>query len=152
MTLIKDPWGFLFKFFFFGFGVPFTVIGIIAYWVFDGNVAFLLNGFIWLFIGALCKIKERRNKRQLRQLKSSGRCLEATVKSLTPVNWIKIGNYVTAKITCAAVNDPSKVYKSTYLLLSPFDRPEYFQAIVYMDAQDPKIYNIEVFRHSQSTF
>lgn len=151
MMLIKDPWGFLFKFFFFGFGVPFTVMGIIAYWMFDGNIAFLLNGFIWLFIGALCKIKGSMGNNQLKRLKSSGRCIEATVTSLMPSNWVKIGNYVTAKITCTAVNDPSKVYKSNYLLLSPFDRPEYFQAIVYMDAQDPKTYKIEVFRHSHST-
>lgn len=152
MMLIKDPWGFLFKFFFFGFGVPFTVMGIIAYWMFEGNIAFLLNGLIWILFGALCYLKDNLNKRQLKRLKSSGRCFEATVKSLTPANWMKIGNYVTAKVTCTAVDNPSMTYKSNYLLLSPFDRPEYFQAIVYTDPQDSKFYKIELYRHSQASF
>ncbi len=43
MRTVATPWDGLSKFMLLGFGIPFTLVGVL-FFVLDGNLAFLLNG------------------------------------------------------------------------------------------------------------
>lgn len=146
MKPVAAPWYKLYKPLLFGFGIPFTLIGIITLYI-NGNLAFIYNGILWLIIGCGIKFKGDYNKRKLKSLKREGLSYECSVMHIIPAHWVRIGSYITARVECACeVESSRRLIKSGYYLLSPLDRIEDLYAKVYFDRNNLEEYVIELAR------
>jgi len=149
---VATPWYGLSKFILLGFGIPFTLIGTVLFFVLDGNLAFLLNGILWLVIGGLLKIKGASNQRKLEILMREGHCYNGSVVNIIPVHWVRIGSYVTARVKCVYKTEKgNRFIKSGYHILSPFDRIEDLYAKIYFDYNNSAKYAVEIFRRDNKT-
>jgi len=152
MNKVEKPWDKLFKFLFFVFGVPFSLIGIILLNI-NGNISMIINGAIWIIFGLSCKIISILNKRKIERLKENGTCCTMIGIKVIPAHWIKIGNYITAKIEMTyKINGDKKISKSDFFLLSPFDKVENLYAKIYIDNYNLDKYVIELFRENNGVF
>lgn len=146
MNRIETPWKGLAKFSFFLFGIPFSIAGLIVI-VANGNIAFLVNGLIWLFFGTGLKIKDSINNSKLERLRKEGILLEGSVVKIIPYPWIKIGSYVTSRVECSYTTESGDRYlKSGYHLLLPFDKKENLSVKIYFDSDDSTVYTVELYR------
>ncbi len=153
MKAVATPWGRLARFILLGFGVPFSLIGVMLYMALDGNWALLFNGALWLIIGAGLWIKEATNQRNLKKLKKEGLCYEGSVVNIIPAHWIRIGSYVIAQVECTYKSgDGDSLVKSGYYVFSPFDRIENMYAKIYFNNNDPTKYRVELFRKEDGVF
>ncbi len=143
---VATPWYGLSKFFLLGFGIPFSLVGVL-FFVLDGNLTFLINGILWLIMGAGLKIKGASNQRNLEILKREGLCYDGSVLSIIPAHWVRIGSYVTARVECVYKTEKGDcLIKSGYHLLSPLDRTENLYAKIYFDYNNSEKYVVELFR------
>lgn len=147
MRTVATPWYGLSKFMLLGFGIPFSLVGVVLFFILDGNLAFLLNGVFWMIIGGGFKIKGASNQRKLEILKREGLCYDGSVVNIIPAHWVRIGNYVTARVECVYKTEKGEcLVKSGYHLLSPLDRIENLYAKIYFDYNNPEKYVVELFR------
>mgnify|MGYP000893588101 CR=1 FL=1 len=147
MRTVATPWSRVSKFLLLGFGIPFSLLGVVLFFVLDGNLAFLINGVLWLIIGSGLKIKGAFEQRNLEHLKREGLSYDGTVVSVIPAHWIRIGSYVTARVECACKTEKGeRLVKTGYHLLSPLDRIENLYAKIYFDRDNPEKYAVELFR------
>lgn len=147
MRPVATPWSRLAKFILLGFGVPFSLVGVVLYIVLDGNWALLLNGVMWLIIGGGLQVKGASDQRKLEKLKREGLGYDGFVVNIIPAHWIRTGSYVTARVECVYKTEKGdRFVKSGHYLLSPFDRIEDLHAKIYFDANDPAKYSVELFR------
>ena len=131
MEVIETPWNRLGKFIELGFGIPFFIVGL--FWFFqDRSVAFLYNGVLWIVVGLILLLKAKIDKYKLKILEKEGLCYERFVTGVIPINMIRIGNYLTARIKYT-INDISGCY-----LLSPWDRVENLSARIYIKKKNNK--------------
>ncbi len=108
-----------------GFGIPFTLVGIIIYVNLSHNWSLLFNGVLWLAIGFSLMGYDVYNKKKLTRLKESMVNSEGTDVKIIPALGIKIGSYVTAQVECLIYSDEVyKTVKSGFFLLSPYDTVE----------------------------
>lgn len=146
MRVVETPWKKLYKAPLFLFGIPFTLIGVI-FFVIDGNLAFIINGVLWIIVGVGLKTKSTFNRRKLETLKREGLCYEGSVVSIIPAPWVKVGSYVTARVECVYKTEKGDyLVKSGYHLLLPFDRKEDLYAKIYFDRNNLEKYIVELFR------
>lgn len=146
MRTVATPWYKLYKPILFGFGIPFTLIGLIFLYI-DGNLAFLINGILWVIVGCGLKIKGDYNQRKLQILKREGLYYDGSVAHIVPAHWVKIGSYVTARVECVyKAKKGDCLIKSGYYLLSPLDRIENLYAKIYFDCNNSDKYVVELFR------
>ena len=147
MRPVATPWSRLGKFILLGFGVPFSLVGVVLYIVLDGNWALLLNGVLWLVIGGGLQAKRASDRRKLEKLKREGLCYDGSVVNIIPALWIRIGSYVTARVECIYKTGKGDcLVKSGYYLLSPLDRIENLYAKIYFDCNNSDKYAVELFR------
>lgn len=146
MEVIETPWNRLGKFIELGFGIPFFIVGL--FWFFqDRSVAFLYNGALWIVVGLILLLKAKIDKYKLKILEKEGLCYECVVTGVIPINMIRIGNYLTARIKYtynseqAEINDISGCY-----LLSPGDRVENLSARIYIKKNNTKQRILILFR------
>lgn len=138
MRTVATPWYGLSKLMLLGFGIPFSLVGVVMFFVQDGNWAFLINGIFWMIMGIGLKIKGASNQRKLEILKREGLCYDGSVVSIIPAHWVRIGSYVTAQVECVYKTEKGDcIVKSGYHLLSPFDRIDNLYAKIYFD--DPPV-------------
>lgn len=78
MRTVATPWYGLSKFMLLVFGIPFSLVGVVIFFVQDGNWAFLINGIFWMIMGIGLKIKGASNQRKLEILKREGLCMTTT--------------------------------------------------------------------------
>lgn len=113
-------------------GIPLTIIGLFTY-IYWKNIAFLINGFIWLFlsIALLCKALLEYNK--FKKLKDSGVKYKCKINRLIPLNYIRFVPYIVSKVECTYEIDgiTYKILDGPYLLL-PFEKEEKLSAIAYI--------------------
>lgn len=146
MKPVATPWDKLYKPILFGFGIPFTLIGFVFLYL-NGNLAFLINGTLWVIVGCGLKIKGDNNQRKLQTLKTEGQSYDCSVKRIFPAHWVRIGSYVTARVECVYKAEKGDcLIKSGYYLLSPLDRIENLYAKVYFDYNNSDSYVVELFR------
>ncbi|NMB20984.1 MAG: hypothetical protein GX979_08950 [Firmicutes bacterium] len=147
MKAVATPWSGLAKFLLLGFGIPFSLVGLLLFFAFDGNWALLLNGLLWLVIGGAFLIKEVSHRRRLHRLKQEGLFYEGTVVNIIPSHWIRIGSYITARVEFVYKTEKGDCTKrSGYVLLSPFDRMEDLQVNIYVDRYHSEKYMVELLR------
>jgi hypothetical protein len=147
MRTVVTPWYGLSKFMLLGFGIPFFLVGVVIFFVQDGNGAFLLNGIFWMILGSGLRIKGSSNKRNLEILKREGLCYDGSVVSIIPAHWVRIGSYVTARVECIYKTEKGEcLIMSGYHLLSPLDRIDDLSAKIYFDNNNSDKYVIELFR------
>lgn len=146
MRAVATPWYKLYKPILFGFGIPFTLIGLIILYL-AGNLAFLINGVLWIVIGLGLKIKGDYNQRKFEILKKEGLYHDGSVVHIFPAHGVRIGSYITARVECTykAENGDSFV-KSGYYLLSPLDKIENLHAKIYIDFNNLEKYFVELYR------
>ena len=100
MELIETPYKLVSRFMILGFGIPFTLVGIIIYVNLNHNWSLLFNGVLWLAIGFSFMGYDVHNKKKLIRLKESMVNSEGTDVKIIPALGIKIGSYVTARVEC----------------------------------------------------
>ena len=146
MKTIEAPWSIVGKFVGLVFGIPFSLIGLLWY-VQDGNAAFLSNGVLWAGLGAICVIKGKLHKYQLKRLEKEGVCYDCSVVKIIPANMIRIGSYLTVRAECIYESDRTihSVISGLYLL-SPLDRIENLNAKIYVDKDNSKKWVLVLFR------
>ncbi len=105
----------------------------------------LWNASVWLLLFGISISKLAYDKRKLRNLKSSGVCLETQIRDLIPASWIRVGNYNSGRVVCTYVQD-GREYKavSNYYVLTPFLKPENLYANVYVEKNNPMKYSVEL--------
>jgi len=131
MRVIETPWNQLGKFIEFGFGIPF----------------FLCNGILWIFVGLILLLKAKIDKYKLEKLKKEGVCYECFVTEIVPINMIKIGSYLTARIKYTYNSKQSEInHISGYYLLSPWDRIENLGARIYIKKNNKRQKMLILFR------
>lgn len=147
MRTVATPWYGLSKFFLLGFGIPFSLVGVVLFCIQDGNLAFLVNGILWIVMGVGLKIKGDSNQRYLEVLKREGLCYDGSVVRIFPAHWVRIGSYVTVRVECVYKTEKGKyIVKSGYHLLSPLDRIENLYAKIYFDYNNSEKHIVELFR------
>lgn len=132
MKTVERPWFKASKFLGIWGGIPLTIIGLFTY-IYWKNIAFLINGFIWLFlsIALLCKALLEYNK--FKKLKDSGVKYKCKINRLIPLNYIRFVPYIVSKVECTYEIDgiTYKILDGPYLLL-PFEKEEKLLAIAYI--------------------
>lgn len=105
----------------------------------------LWNASVWLLLFGISISKLAYDKRKLRNLKSSGVCLETQIRDLIPASWIRVGNYNSGRVVCTYVQD-GREYEavSNYYVLTPFLKPENLYANVYVEKNNPMKYSVEL--------
>lgn len=147
MRTVATPWYGLSKFMLLGFVIPFSLVGVVIFFVQDGNWAFLINGIFWMIMGIGLKIKGASNQRKLEILKREGLCYNGSVVSIIPAHWVRIGSYVTARVECVYKTEKGEsIIMSGYHLLSPLYRIENLYAKIYFDDNNSEKYVVELFR------
>lgn len=140
MKYIETPWFKLSRFFGIGFGIPCTLIGVFFYFN-DTNIAFLLNGILWIAISLLLELKGRWDESRLKKIMANGDCYEAYITKIIPLNMVKIGNYITARIECVyKIDDIEHKVISGLYLLSHWDKLENFYILVYVSKYNKNRY------------
>jgi len=148
MKIVETPWEKIYKLFLYLLGIPLLLIGVI-FFVIVGNWIFILNGVIWLIFGICFKIKSTYYRRKLETLKREGVCYEGSVVSIIPASWIRVGNYVAARVECVYKTEKGdNLVKSGYHLLSPFDRRKNLFAKIYFDHSNSEKHIVELFREA----
>ncbi len=132
MKIVERLWFKASKFLGIWGGIPLTIIGLFTY-IYWKNIAFLINGFIWLFlsIALLCKALLEYNK--FKKLKDSGVKYKCKINRLIPLNYIRFVPYIVSKVECTYEIDgiTYKILDGPYLLL-PFEKEEKLSAIAYI--------------------
>lgn len=147
MEKIKTPFGLVSRFMILGFGIPFTLIGIIIYVNLNQNWSLLFNGMLWLAIGFSLMGYDVFNKKKLIRLKESMVNSEGTDVKIIPALGIKIGSYVTARVECHIYSDGVyKTVKSGFFLLSPYDTVKKLKVKVYTNHLNKNQIAFEVYR------
>ena len=146
MEVIETPWNRLGKFIELGFGIPFFIVGL--FWFFqDRSVAFLYNGALWIVVGLILLLKAKIDKCKLKILEKEGLCCECFVTGVIPINMIRIGNYLTARIKYTYNSEQSEINDiSGCYLLSLWDRVENLSAKIYIKKNNNKQKILILFR------
>lgn len=152
MKTVETPWYRVSKWLLLVFGIPLTLIGVVLFFILDGNLAVLLNGIIWIIIGGSLKIKGGFDRRNLEILKKEGHYYEGSVVNIIPAQGVRIGSYITARVECVYKTEKGNgLIKSGYHLLSPFDRRENLYAKIYFDSNNSTKYAVELFRRENES-
>lgn len=132
MKTVERPWFKASKFVGLCFGIPFTIIGLFIY-IYWKNIAFLINGFVWLFISIALLCKALLEYYKLKKLKDSGVKYKCKINRVIPLNYLRFGSYIVSKVECTYEIDGSryKILDGPYLL-SPFEKLEKLSAIAYI--------------------
>ena len=146
MEVIETPWNRLGKFIELGFGIPFFIVGL--FWFFqDRSVAFLYNGVLWIVVGLILLSKAKIDKYKLKILEKEGLFYECFVTGDIPINMIRIGNYLIARIKYTYNSEQSEINDiSGCYLLSPWDRVENLSAKIYIKKNNNKQKILILFR------
>ncbi len=109
--------------------------------------AMLINVSVWLILFLASMGKLVYDKKQLKNLKYSGVCIDSEIEDMIPAAWIRVGNYTSCRIVCRFIYE-DKEYKavSNYYVLTPFKRKEDLHANVYIDKDNPAKYSVELFQ------
>lgn len=132
MKIVERPWFKAFKFLFIWCGIPFTIIGLLTH-IYWKNIAFLINGFVWLFISIALLCKALFEYYKLKKLKDSGVKYKCKINRVIPLNYIRFGSYIVSKLECTYENNGTtyKILDGPYLL-SPFEKEEKLSAFAYI--------------------
>ncbi len=146
MKCIETPWLKVSRFLGAGFGIPFTLLGIFLYFKY-ANIAFLANGVLWIVVALLLALKGKWDEYQLKKIMNYSNCYEVSLIKIIPLDMVKIGNYITARIKCAyKINGMEYTVTSGLYLLSPWDKLENFHVIVYVSKDNKSRYKVVAFR------
>ncbi len=146
MKYIETPWLKVSRFSGIGFGIPFTLLGIFLYYN-NANTAFLFNGVLWITVALLLILKARWDEYRLKKIMNYGDCYEASRIKVIPLNMVRIGSYITARIKCAyEVNGVEHKTISGLYLLSPLDKLENLHVVVYVSKSNKNRYGVVAFR------
>ena len=132
MKIVERPWFKASKFLGICFGIPFTIIGLFTY-IYWKNYAFLINGFVWLFISIAFLCKALLEYYKLKKLKDSGVKYKCEINRVIPLNYIRFGSYIVSKVECTYENNGTtyEILDGPYLL-SPFEKEEKLSAFAYI--------------------
>lgn len=132
MKIVERPWFKAFKFLFIWYGIPFTIIGLLTY-IYWKNIAFLINGFVWLFISIAFLCKALFEYYKLKKLKDSGVKYKCKINRVIPLNYIRFGSYIVSKVECTYENNGTtyEILDGPYLLF-PFEKVEKISAFAYI--------------------
>lgn len=132
MKTVERPWLKAFKFLFIWCGIPLTIIGLFAY-IYWKNIAFLINGLVWLFLSIAFLCKALLEYYKLKKLKDGGVKYKCKINRVIPLNYIRFGSYIVSKLECTYENNGTtyKILDGPYLLL-PFEKLEKLSAIAYI--------------------
>lgn len=132
MEIVERPWFKVFKFLFIWGGIPLTIIGLFTY-IYWKNIAFLINGFIWLFISMAFLCKALIEYYKLKKLKDSGVKYKCTINKVIPLNYIRFVPYIVSKVECTYEIDgiTYEILDGPYLFL-PFEKEEKLSAFAYI--------------------
>lgn len=113
-------------------GIPLTIIGLFTY-IYWKNIAFLINGFVWLFISMAFLCKALLEYYKLKKLKDSGVKYKCTINKVIPLSYVRFGSYIVSKVECTYEIDgiTYKILDGPYLL-SPFEKEEKLSAFAYI--------------------
>jgi hypothetical protein len=139
-------------------GVGLTIGGLIMGHFLD-EFGLILNpmtpqGLVWLTIGLAGFLHYFYGQRRLNRLKNEGLEYDAEVvdmtQSLAPM--VRVGGvnrYSNGRVDCVYTNErgESCLVRSRYYMLSSFDGMWNLKAKVYADRNDPKDYEVELFRN-----
>ena len=98
-------------------GIPLTIIGLFTY-IYWKNIAFLINGFVWLFISMAFLCKAVLEYYKLKKLKDSGVKYKCTINKVIPLSYVRFGSYIVSKVECTYEIDgiTYKILDGPYLL------------------------------------
>ena len=132
MKTVERPWFKASKFLGLCFGIPFTIIGLFIY-IYWKNIAFLINGFIWLFLSIAFLCKALLEYYKLKKLKDSGVKYKCTINRVIPLSYVRFVPYIASKVECTYEIDgiTYEILDGPYLL-SPFEKIEKLSAIAYI--------------------
>lgn len=132
MKIVERLWFKAFKFLFIWCGIPFTIIGLLTY-IYWKNIAFLINGLVWLFISIAFLCKALLEYYKLKKLKESGVKYKCKINRVIPLNYIRFGSYIVSKLECTYEIDgiTYEILDGPYLL-SPFEKLEKLSAFAYI--------------------
>lgn len=132
MKTVERPWFKASKSLALWGGIPLTIIGLFTY-IYWKNIAFLINGFMWLFISMAFLCKAVLEYYKLKKLKDSGVKYKCTINRLIPLNYIRFGSYIVSKVECTYENNGTRyeILDGPYLL-SPFEKEEKLSAFAYI--------------------
>lgn len=132
MEIVERPWFKVFKFLFIWCGIPFTIIGLLTH-IYWKNIAFLINGFVWLFISIAILCKALFEYYKLKKLKDSGVKYKCKINKVIPLSYVRFVPYIVSKVECTYEIDgiTYKILDGPYLL-SPFEKLEKLSAFAYV--------------------
>lgn len=132
MKTIQKPYKTIYKTVLFLFAFPFLIAGFIFLWKYN-NYAFLFNAAVWLCIGLVCFVLDKRNERKLLYFKEYGRRYEASIIRIIPKHMIKIGSYLTVKFEIKYnAGEGDRTVISDYYMLTPLDKLSNLKAEIYL--------------------
>lgn len=133
MKIVERPWFKAFKFLFIWCGIPLTIIGLLTH-IYWKNIAFLINGFVWLFISIAILCKALFEYYKLKKLKDSGVKYKCKINRVIPLNYIRFGSYIVSKVECTYEKNGTtyEILDGPYLL-SPFEKLEKLSAFAYVE-------------------
>lgn len=132
MKTVERSWFKAFKFLAICFGIPLTIIGLFTY-IYWKNIAFLINGLVWLFISIALLCKALLEYYKMKKLKDSGVKYKCKINRVIPLNYIRFGSYIVSKVECTYEIDGTtyEILDGPYLLL-PFEKLEKLSAFAYI--------------------
>lgn len=132
MEIVERPWFKAFKFLAICFGIPLTIIGLFTY-IYWKNIAFLINGFVWLFISIAFLCKAVLEYYKLKKLKDSGVKYKCKINRVIPLSYVRFVPYIVSKVECTYEIDgiTYEILDGPYLLL-PFEKLEKLSAFAYI--------------------
>lgn len=132
MKIVERPWFKVSKFLGICCGIPLKIIGLFTYICWK-NIAFLINGFVWLFISIAFLCKALLEYYKLKKLKESGVKYKCKINRVIPLNYIRFGSYIVSKVECTYENNGTtyEILDGPYLL-SPFEKQERLSAFAYV--------------------
>ncbi len=146
MNKVKNLCGVIYKMTFLFFALPATVVGLVYLFKYN-NLAWLINGVMWLSISIGLFARHRFIKRKLSDLKKSGICYDATIVKAIPKNMMRIGSYITVQFNVKFTGrNGDKVIKTHYYLLTQLDKVSNLNVKVYVDSNDEQNYAVEIYR------
>lgn len=145
MKYVETPWLKVNRFIFLLFGIPFSLVGIVDYLI-NSNIAFLINGILWIFLAFILTVKGKYNDRKLKKLMSDGNCFECEIIEVIPIHWIRIGSYATVRLKCVYRNNEDEHHVlSGLLILPPLSKLDDLSANAYISREDSKKYAVAAF-------
>ncbi len=146
MKCIETPWLKVSRFLGAVFGIPFTLLGLFLYFNYV-NIAFLVNGIFWIVVALLLALKGKWEEYQLKKIMNYSDCYESSLIKIIPLDMVKIGNYITARIKCTyKINGMEHTVISGLYLLSPWDKLENFHIVVYVSKNNKNKYKVAAYR------